>query len=150
MPYRVALLDVEAILGAVYLAIWRTASTCDVQILRYTIRQGRPAMTPTEQEIERALYEHRLTVQPMSYPAESDFFKAGVKYGFRAGHAARDGEVAWLRQALENTMVIALEQRCERGTPWDTACIAIADKLREHIEAALAPAQLSDNEGRDE
>ncbi len=33
--------------------------------------------------------------------------------------------------ALKACAVIALEQRCERGTPWDLACVAIAAKIRE-------------------
>jgi hypothetical protein len=31
----------------------------------------------------------------------------------------------------EQCATIALEQRCERGTPWDDACVAIAKAIRE-------------------
>ncbi len=30
----------------------------------------------------------------------------------------------------ERCATVALEQRCERGTPWDLACVAIAEKIR--------------------
>lgn len=30
----------------------------------------------------------------------------------------------------ERCAVIALEQHCERGTPWDRACVTIADAIR--------------------
>lgn len=30
----------------------------------------------------------------------------------------------------ERCATIALEQRCERGTPWDLACVAIAKAIR--------------------
>ena len=33
--------------------------------------------------------------------------------------------------SFEEAATIALEQRCERGTPWDLACVAIAEKIRE-------------------
>lgn len=33
-------------------------------------------------------------------------------------------------KAMDQAVIIALEQRCERGTPWDRACVAIADKIR--------------------
>lgn len=46
--------------------------------------------------------------------------------------------VASLRQQIaqaiaterERCATLALEQRCERGTPWDRACVTIADKIR--------------------
>jgi hypothetical protein len=30
----------------------------------------------------------------------------------------------------ERCATVALEQRCERGTPWDRACVAIAKAIR--------------------
>lgn len=32
--------------------------------------------------------------------------------------------------AVETCATMALEQRCERGTPWDLACTTIAEKIR--------------------
>jgi hypothetical protein len=32
----------------------------------------------------------------------------------------------------ERCATVALEQRCERGTPWDRACVAIADAIRKN------------------
>ena len=43
-----------------------------------------------------------------------------VKFAFLAG-------AAWQR---EQDAGVALEQRCERGTPWDGACVEIAAKIR--------------------
>lgn len=34
------------------------------------------------------------------------------------------------REAIEEAAGVALEQRCERGTPWDRACVAIAAAIR--------------------
>lgn len=45
--------------------------------------------------------------------------------------------IASYRAALERAHVIVLEQRCERGTPWDLACVTIAQKVREHTDSAL-------------
>lgn len=46
--------------------------------------------------------------------------------------------LAFERQAevreRERCTTKALEQRCERGTPWDLACLAIAKALREEGE----------------
>ena len=39
---------------------------------------------------------------------------------YRAGMAAM----------AERAAQVALEQRCERDTPWDTACVAIAAAIR--------------------
>jgi hypothetical protein len=37
----------------------------------------------------------------------------------------------WFAQkVLEHAATIALEQRCERDTPWDLACLAIAKAIR--------------------
>lgn len=38
-----------------------------------------------------------------------------------------------LREAYERCATIALEQRCERNTPWDRACVAIAAAIRDRI-----------------
>ena len=35
-----------------------------------------------------------------------------------------------LADEREEAATIALEQRCERNTPWDMACIAIAQAIR--------------------
>ena len=35
---------------------------------------------------------------------------------------------------LEEAATIALEQRCERSTPWDMACVAIAQAIRGKIQ----------------
>jgi hypothetical protein len=45
--------------------------------------------------------------------------------------ADHDPSVAVDRAAvIEECMKVALEQRCERGTPWDRACVTIAEKIR--------------------
>ncbi len=31
---------------------------------------------------------------------------------------------------IEQCAMVALEQRCERGTPWDLACTTIAENIR--------------------
>jgi hypothetical protein len=55
---------------------------------------------------------------------------------------------ARLREALRLTERVVHEQRCERGTPWDLACVTIAQKVREHIDAALStPANVAAGEG---
>ena len=36
---------------------------------------------------------------------------------------------------LEEAATIALEQRCERNTPWDLACVAVAQAIRARITA---------------
>lgn len=45
----------------------------------------------------------------------------------------RDKIAAALRQArsdaLEEAMIKAYEARCERGTPWDLACVYIAEGI---------------------
>ncbi|SRR5258706_8977070 len=33
-------------------------------------------------------------------------------------------------EAIERCVTVALEQRCERDTPWDMACLAIAKAIR--------------------
>jgi hypothetical protein len=48
---------------------------------------------------------------------------------------------ATLISALEHCEIIVLEQRCERGTPWDLACVTCAAKVREHINKALATSE---------
>jgi hypothetical protein len=35
------------------------------------------------------------------------------------------------REAFKEAAMIALVQRCERGTPWDLACVTIAAAIRE-------------------
>jgi hypothetical protein len=37
-----------------------------------------------------------------------------------------------IAEERERCATIALEQRCERGTPRDAACVAIAEKIRAH------------------
>lgn len=34
---------------------------------------------------------------------------------------------------------IALEERCQRGTPWDLACVTIAEKIRGHQPVCKDP-----------
>lgn len=46
-----------------------------------------------------------------------------------------------LYEALATIDCIVLEQRCERGTPWDLACVTIAEKVREHAATALTLAR---------
>jgi hypothetical protein len=46
-----------------------------------------------------------------------------------------------LLEALESVERVVLEQRCERGTPWDLACVTIAQKVREFVTPAIAKAQ---------
>lgn len=46
-----------------------------------------------------------------------------------------------LYEALATIDCIVLEQRCERGTPWDLACVTIAEKVREHAATALSRAR---------
>ncbi len=36
-----------------------------------------------------------------------------------------------INEMIEKCATIALEQRCERDTPWDKACVTIANKIRE-------------------
>jgi hypothetical protein len=43
-----------------------------------------------------------------------------------------------LVEALGSVDRVALEQRCERGTPWDLACVTIARELREYVAPLLA------------
>jgi chromosome segregation ATPase len=38
---------------------------------------------------------------------------------------------AKLAAEIERCATVALEQRCERGTPWDLACVTIAKAIRE-------------------
>lgn len=33
-------------------------------------------------------------------------------------------------KTIERCRIVALEQRCERGTPWDRACVTIAEQIR--------------------
>lgn len=40
-----------------------------------------------------------------------------------------DAYAAGWRDALTKAHKIALQQRCERGTPWDLACVTIADLI---------------------
>lgn len=44
-------------------------------------------------------------------------------YGWEAAQRAMEAE-------RERCATIALEQRCERGTPWDLACVRIAAAIR--------------------
>lgn len=43
----------------------------------------------------------------------------------------RNDILSALRNERERCAVVALEQRCERGTPWDAACVAIAKAIRQ-------------------
>lgn len=45
------------------------------------------------------------------------------------GPITPDAYDAGRRDALTNAYKIALQQRCERGTPWDLACVTIADLI---------------------
>ena len=38
------------------------------------------------------------------------------------------------REAFREAATIALKARCERGTPWDLACVLIANKLTQQAE----------------
>jgi hypothetical protein len=44
--------------------------------------------------------------------------------------ACQAGERAGREQMREEAATCALEQRCERGTPWDLACTTIAEHIR--------------------
>jgi hypothetical protein len=41
-----------------------------------------------------------------------------------------DALVKARHEALEEAELVALQQRCERNTPWDTACLVIARRIR--------------------
>jgi hypothetical protein len=42
-----------------------------------------------------------------------------------------------LVEALTSIERVVLEQRCERGTPWDLACVTIAGKVHEYVAPIL-------------
>jgi len=41
--------------------------------------------------------------------------------------------IAGLRYAYEDAAKAILEQRCERGTPWDYACLELSDVVKGRI-----------------
>ena len=47
----------------------------------------------------------------------------------RAASSPPSGDGEW-QMAIEAAATVALEQRCERGTPWDRACVTIAEAIR--------------------
>jgi hypothetical protein len=61
---------------------------------------------------------------------------------FRRADKAVNPHIAYYGESLRNLIaraiveerercaIVALEQRCERGTPWDSACVAIAAAIR--------------------
>jgi hypothetical protein len=73
---------------------------------------------------------------------------AAVTSGFREECARRTRSILTavlprvLEGAREECALVALEQRCERGTPWDLACTTIAAAIRarsvlSHIDSLL-------------
>jgi hypothetical protein len=71
-------------------------------------------------------------------PERRAVFDAGIKArsdAARAALAQSDAEPNGLMRAR----MIALEQRCERGTPWDVACVTIANKIGEQFGCPPIP-----------
>lgn len=64
-------------------------------------------------------------------------FPAGVKMLSQRHHtetfylAPEDSKLFAHNAVIEEARTRALEQRCERGTPWDLACTTAADKIGE-------------------
>jgi hypothetical protein len=86
------------------------------------------------ERVARAMFERMANKD--TWDKRSHAFKASwirdAKAALEASHHAE------LVEALRSVDRVVLEQRCERGTPWDLACVTIAQKVREHVAPVLA------------
>ena len=55
---------------------------------------------------------------------------SGLLQGASNFMQARQQSKQYEQQERERCASVAIEQRCERGTAWDQACVAIADAIR--------------------
>jgi hypothetical protein len=85
------------------------------------------------------IVKNKNTVADRAFWAHCEAVAREVKSwpGWMRGEAREVEREAAIKPAINRASVyeqcatIALEQRCERGTPWDMACVAVAKAIRE-------------------
>ena len=109
----------------------------DVSFLENRPDSGKPAPTARASQdritrVTNALYAFewgeagKQGLVPVDYEATINFMRLKAEAMLRAA----DGTTDPVADERERCAIIALEQRCERKTDWDRACVAVADAIR--------------------
>lgn len=100
-----------------------------------------PADNQDASSVGGAALETKVSTAEVEVAGQSEIVGGLVREAPRGEALAGAALLDILLEALERVERIVLEQRCERGTAWDTACVAIAEKVKAHVAPAIAKAK---------